>query len=476
MRRIAIIGGGVAGAAVAGELLRHGALDSIALSWLVGRRAPGRGVAYSSADDQHLLNVRAANMGLFADDPSALLRYAHEHGIAAQAKDFLPRSLFGDFAEHTVARLLRAHAAESCTIDLRSSEAVALRRRVGGGYTVRNEDGTELCADHVVLALGAPPPQALPEVTDRALASGRYAVDPWQLPRVVKAPQRVVVIGSGLSAVDAVLTASEQWPDAQIVIVSRHGRLPGAHRDEPGAPYVRQHELVETLQTRPDVAHWLRVLREAAHDSTDWRSVIDGLRPATQRLWQSLDAVQRGRFLRHLRWIWDVARHRMAPQVAETLELLRDAGRLEVFNGRVRSVDGTAPLQLIVRQRSDGALQALTADMVIQAVGFEPLTAETSHRLLRQIIADGELCIDALGLGLDCAADGTPFRADGKRAEGLHVIGSLLRGTLWECTALPEIRAAASRQADELRRTSNNVTRLPDPSRHIDMAIRQIGT
>jgi uncharacterized NAD(P)/FAD-binding protein YdhS len=69
--------------------------------------------------------------------------------------------------------------------------------------------------------------------------------------------------------------------------------------------------------------------------------------------------------------------------------------------------------------------------------------AASRHPLLRSLISHGLVRPDPLGLGLDARADGALLAADGSLAPGLYAIGPLLRGTLWETTAVPEIRAQA---------------------------------
>ncbi|MDR3386020.1 MAG: FAD/NAD(P)-binding protein [Rudaea sp.] len=450
MQRIAIIGGGAAGAATVGEFLRGGGSNPVALTWVVGRRAPGRGVAYATRNDQHLLNVRTANMGLFVDDTGGLLRFAKTRGLAAEATGFLPRAVFGDYVESTLAQLMSSHAT-GCTIDVHSTEATALHPRAGGGYHVRAESGAMLSVDAVVLAIGAPPPVALPQVGAETVAGSGYLLDPWNLPRLAQVPRRVIVLGSGLTAADVVLSVASAWPDAQIVALSRHGCLPAAHRTEPCASYVHQAGLVDALRAQPDARRWLRLIRATVSvEGSDWRSVIDSIRPATVGLWQSLDSTQRRRFLRHARWLWELARHRMPPQTAEAIEQLREEGRLELVAGRVHRIEGQAPLAVTFRRRDDGTAHTLLGDLVIQATGFQAATVRTPHRLMRQLLATGLVRIDPLELGLETTADGRPLSANGSATPDLRVIGALLRGALWECTALPEIRATAAKLAREL--------------------------
>ena len=73
-----------------------------------------------------------------------------------------------------------------------------------------------------------------------------------------------------------------------------------------------------------ELAVWLRSLcLTIKSEGGDWRSVIDALRPHTQRLWRSMSLVQRRRFLRHARPYWDLHRHRMAPEIEEQMAALR---------------------------------------------------------------------------------------------------------------------------------------------------------
>ena len=99
------------------------------------------------------------------------------------------------------------------------------------------------------------------------------------------------------------------------------------------------------------------------------------------------------------------------------------------------------------------------------------------------LFATGLARIDPHGLGVETTIDGRALRADGSIASDLRVIGTLLRNALWECTALPEIRAMAAKLVRELpadlRRIQARGDRperiLDRDSRHIDMSISQFG-
>ena len=451
MKQVAIIGGGAAAAAVVGEILRQQRTRDIAIHWFAGHGVRGRGIAYSSQADHHVLNVRAAGMGLFADDGGAFFRHVATRAPLAKASDFLPRAWFGEFVEATLAPLVEAARERGQRVHVLASNAVAVRGDDATGYRVTDEHDATVAVDEVVLAIGSLPSTALEEASDHALASGRYVVDAWQATPPAQSPERVVVIGTGLTAVDVILQAASDWPQAHITAVSRHGHLPAAHLREPGSPYDHQDELIGEMIAEPRIRRWSHVLREAAADpQVDWRSVIDGLRPVTAALWQALPVTERSRFLRHLRAFWEPARHRLPPQTAATIDALRAGGRLDIVAARIDRVDGGGPLELDLRERGHGRRRTLAADLVVQATGPRLDASATRDPLVVQMLADGLVRADAVGLGLAAETDGGLLRADGMPTRRLRVLGALMRGSVWECAAFAEIRALARTLAADI--------------------------
>jgi len=450
MTRIAVIGGGAAGSVVVGELLRQHRDTPISVHWFAGTRDPGRGVAYATRADHHLLNVRTAGMGMFADDMGAFLRYAETRGFDVGGADFVPRAWFGDFIETTLDGLVTEARQRGLAIRILKEEAVTVRGSDELGFVVSSRSGEDFHLDSVVLAIGALPPDPLPGADPEALCSGAYALDPWHWPGSAADPAHVVVVGTGLTGADMILEIASIWPQAQVTAISRRGRLPETHLAEPGLPYEHQAELIEAMLANPSVRRWTRLLGEAASDeSVDWRALLDGLRPATTRLWRSLPITERARFLRHLRPLWEARRHRLPPQTAQALDALRAEGRLTIRAGRMAGIEGRGPLGVRVSNAS-GAEETLVADRVIQATGLNTAVAETRHRLVRQMLDEGIVRADPLGLGLAADDDGYLLRPDGSRTTKLRAIGTLLRGSFWECTALAEIRALARSTASDI--------------------------
>jgi uncharacterized NAD(P)/FAD-binding protein YdhS len=458
MTDIAILGGGAAGAAVFGALIAKGAEDRV--HWVAGDAGPvGRGVAYSTRDTHHLLNVRANGMGLYLDADEDFVTFSTRHLPHVQPTDFLPRYMFGQYIDSQL-RERMARAEQQGRSDTIYAQQATYIHATPRGYHVGLNDETRITVQKIVLALGAMDPRPLSAVSSGALESGAYVLDPWSLMHRASSPRRITVIGTGLTAVDTLISVSKRWPEAELVAVSRHGLLPFTHPVLPIAPFYHQSELNSALLKCNGPAEAITTIRRVfqAHQTIDWRSVIDGMRPINSQLWQRFNARQRRQFLRHVRWLWESARHRLAPESADSIQQLREEGRLQIHSARVISVDGNGPLAVTIRSRATQRIAQLESDIVVQATGLDTAVAFAKSPLLAGLLRSGLAGADPLELGLHAYADGQIINANGRAQDGLYAIGSLLKGNLWECTAMPEIRGAADALA----------TRLSNDRRHTE--------
>ena len=206
--------------------------------------------------------------------------------------------------------------------------------------------------------------------------------------------------------------------------------------------------LVDAMHDAPEVRRWLRLLREAITASDDWRVVIDSLRPSTAELWHALPAPERARFLRHARWAWERARHRMPPALAHAVQALERAGRFRRVAGRVTAA-GPEHDRIRLRYTHAGAQASLLTDMAIQTIGLDTDLRTTAHPLMRQLVTNGHVTPDPFGLGCQATPEGQLCR-EGRPWGCLFAIGSLLRGARWESVAMPEIRLEARMIAAQL--------------------------
>lgn len=450
-RRVAIIGGGAAGATLLSELLERPVSQPLHLDWYTGGGTLSRGIAYGTRSERHLLNVRAASMGMFASRPNGFLEYMQKRDPDISGTDFLPRCWYGEYLEAETAHALARAKSNGHDVRVVPYEVDAMVPENDGVTIFQGETTTRVEA--AVLALGTLPPRPLPQVDDAALTSGRYITQPWSLLADARADTQahhVAIIGLGLTAVDVIVELAALWPNARFTAISRHGLLPEVHPASASLPYEDSEELVEAMRDAPDIRTWMRLVREAIAHADDWRSVLDSLRPHTQKLWGLLPHADRARFLRHARWAWERARHRLPPEVAQAVDTLEKDGRLRRLSGRLHGVSQVERgLQLHYLPKGERQERALDADLIVQSVGLDNDVRRTQHTLLQQMVTNGHIRSDPFGLGIEAEPDGR-VRHNGHAWPRLFAIGSMLRGTLWESTAMPEIRQQARQLADHL--------------------------
>jgi len=441
-RRFVIVGAGASGTLAAAHLLR-GAPPGVAVSLIEKRAQVGRGLAYATRNPRHLLNVRAANMSAFADDPGHFLRWlAVERpamgGGGGSGFRFVPRGLYGRYLES----LLLSHRADPHALTIIHDAARALSVSADG-VEAALAAGEPVRADVAILACGH----------ESIVEDGPLYVGPWADPVGGDAPldATLLILGSGLTMVDVVVALRERGHRGRIVALSRRGLLPRAHRDvEPWAIDARTAPLDRDPAT---ICRWLRgLVREREADGGDWRSVIDGLRPHTQTIWRRMKPAARRRFLEHGRPWWDVHRHRLAPEVAARLNALVESGAVEVVAGKVVDVAATRlGARVAIRRRRGRDVETLEVARIISCKGVTSNPQKNSNPLIASLFDRGLARPDPLGLGIDVDARCAIIDSDGRPSARLFAVGPMSQAAFWEIIAVPDIRLQAAELARWLR-------------------------
>lgn len=438
-----MIGGGASGTLTALNLLRSGGRVEVSVFEASGRI--GYGVAYSTTDRRHLLNVRAGNMSAFPDLPGDLVGWARDTGRGLPS-DFLPRC---DYAAYLRDRLAATVADNPARLSVVGERVVDIRPAEGhlGVITEqRSLDGY----DAVVLAYGnaAPAPLA---VGGTVLPDASWHIrDPWD-PRFADAlpdDATVVLVGTGLTAVDTAITLLDDAGGRRVLMVSRHGLLPYPHVEEDAATWTTP--VPDGPLTAEGLAEqFADQVAAAQRRGLGWRAVVDGLRAPTQSIWMRLDVEERRRFLSHYARAWEVRRHRMAPGVAARIDDYRREGRLEVRAGGLRSLvlDGGRPTV----ELADGSL---TVDAIVNCTGPLLDISQTDNPLLLALQGRGLITPDPLRLGVDSTPEGVVLDARGEPVPWLFTVGPPRKGVLYETSAIPEIRVQAAQVAAQLLMTA----------------------
>jgi uncharacterized NAD(P)/FAD-binding protein YdhS len=440
---VVIIGGGFTGATLAAQLLRKSG-GNISVFLIERGARVGRGIAYSTECAEHLLNVRASNMSAYPDDPEHFLEWARRnHDPEASPHDFLPRSVYGQYVTSALQQEIERHPGK---IDHVQDEAVSLSR-IGDTAEIRLRSGRTLFADKVVITLGNLPPGD-PQLPGRTPHSQRYVSNPWKSTALgnVSKDKSVLLVGSGLTSVDAAITLRGGGFRGVIHILSRRNLLPQTHQaTAPWAPFWNE----KSPRTVRALLRLIRTQAEAAEKAgSGWRAVIDSLRPFTQEIWRSMSIKERRRFLRHVRPYWDVHRHRVAPAIGARLASQIQDGQIQVHGGRIKAYsEDINGVDVTYRDRESGELERLRVDRVINCTGPESDCRKLDDPLLTNLMREKLARPDPLSLGLDVSPDGALVDAHGTASDLLYAIGPIRKGNLWETIAVPELRVQASELA-----------------------------
>jgi uncharacterized NAD(P)/FAD-binding protein YdhS len=440
-KRVAIIGAGFSGVALATHLVRRKRQAPDVVLIERGKRF-GPGLAYSTKHDTHLLNVRAANMGANADAPDDFARWLQRKGKPAPAS-FISRARYGAYVRD---QLRHAETGPLFGPKLRRvrDEAIACRGDQRG-WEVTLASGETLEADAVMLALGHRPPGSLPAFED----GGVDMIGAWDAGALQRLPRGdVLLLGAGLTMVDVALSLAARRKGV-IYALSRRGLTPRAHLDPPRPPPSEPLDLPADLSEAVRV--FRREVRAMAERGEPWQLAVDRLRADTPRLWGRLSVETQRRFLRHLRPWWDVHRHRAAPEIAAKVAALQAGGRLRVLAGEIVSAQPQGR-GVAVRYRRRGAHDRhdLHVAGVINCTGGNLDLTRASEPLVVQLLSEGVARPNPNGLGLDVDAAGRVVDANGQAQTNLFTIGALTQGAYWESTAVPEIRVRAAAIADLL--------------------------
>lgn len=452
-QRISIVGAGAAGTLLAARIAteagrRHRRVE---ISMIDPAGGQGLGPAYSTADPRHLLNVPVRSLSAVPEQPGHFAEWLQRNGFDLRDCDFAPRCEFGRYLRETLEETL---AAVPWTGLRRVRARVERIDLAGPTWRVHLDTAEALTADAVALAIGQRGPSAT-WAPPALRGCPALVADPWRpgALQAVPADGDVLCVGTGLTMVDVAITLAR--PGRVVHAVSRGGVMPHRHfaGDRPAMEAPELPEGASLAELRAAVrAH----LAKSQQRYGDWRPGFDSLRPLHQKLWAGLSDGDRREFFARDHRRWQAARHRMAPPTADAIEELQDTGRLVVGTGTVADAvphpDGTVDVTL-----SDG--RRLTVAAIVDCTGPSADVTTGSDPLLRHLLAAGMAQPGPLGLGLDTDADG---RVRGAVAGApLFTLGAMRCGTLWESTAIPEIRAQAQALARVMVEPAPPGTRRP---------------
>lgn len=438
-RDVLVIGGGASGVLFAANLLRQ--QTDLRVTVIEGQHLLGCGIAYSTSDPDHLLNTRVHNMSAFPDDDSHFLNWLHQNAPAqapalAPAYDrdsFVGRATYGSYLS-----CLLTPWTESGRLLCIKANCTEIHER-DGGVRLTLDDGRTLTGAYAVLATG----HVVPRPDPSGLVCGAWSVCAPPPPG-----STVLIVGTGLSMVDQVLSLERAGHTGPIIAIARRGLLPRSHAHGTPLPLTRAElPLGAPLSA---ILLWLRslVTRAEAAGGT-WRDALDAIRPWVGTFWQHMSTDQRARFLRHAASWWEVHRHRIPPASATRIKAAMDSGRLQIRRAAfLRAEAGPDGLiRAIIRPRGTHGEEVLLVGQIVDCRGTRNDPERNATPVIAGLLAEGAARIDPLRLGLDVNARGQLIARDGHASERLFALGPVTRATFWEITAIPDIRVQAGQMA-----------------------------
>lgn len=459
---ILIVGGGLSGAMLAAQLLRLPGKRQVLV--IEPRAELGRGEAYSAVELGHTLNGNAARMSVDPDNADDLTQWLTEYIAAGGWPEsdeqqmpvselFPPRGIFGLYVQQRLAEAQAVGALNGSTVEHVRAEVVDLQNG-DDSVLLTLSDGQHLQGAYAVLATGMFPAARTPQTESSGLNAA--ALDPWDVAAMQQLdPQStVLIIGSGLTMVDAVVSLEQAGHRGPIEVFSRHGLLPHVRRQPPAwVDFLAEDQSVRT--PRQLMRELRRHCRDAIAQGIDWQAPLDTVRAHIGRLWNQATDVQRRQFVRHVRPWWESHHHRSPPLSAELVARLHKEGRLRIqaasFKGLEPSADGAVSIRL--RRRGEAESSVVSGAALINSSGIEYDWRRVARPLPQQLLARGLVRPGPLALGIAAAVDGAVLGADEQVASRLFAMGPPLRGMWWESTAVTDVASQAKALAARLTTT-----------------------
>lgn len=445
---IAIIGAGFSGSTLAIHLKKM-ATTNLKIALINAEAQVGRGLAYSTAEQYHLLNVPAGKMSAFEDQADDFVSWLKKHspssievhGTAKPEEQFLPRKLYGSYLESRFTEVMNDEH-KPAHIKAFASEATQLHKKDQLFHITLNNKET-LTANKLVLAIGNPKPINI--LRDYDLEQhDHYLTDPWGFNQIKKIPTKatIVIIGTGLTAIDILLSLQAQNHTGKIYLLSRHGLLPKVHERYTPLPAQR---LSSDFESPKKALKYIR--HKIKSENLNWRAVVDSLRSITQDIWLQWNHNDRLKFMRHLKSFWEVHRHRIAPQVNAVLESMLSTGQAQVLDSKLSTItQGKHDFRLSLTKKSNNAEVSIDADYIINCTGPNYISLYDTS-LFQSLIRQNLIAWDPLKLGFAIDNNFQLLSTTGVVCDNLFTAGPLCKALLWEITAVPDIRSQIKKLA-----------------------------
>jgi uncharacterized NAD(P)/FAD-binding protein YdhS len=443
-----VIGGGFTGLALVIHMIRasqhtrdNGPAARLQFD-LVERDAElGRGIAYGTPDPLHRINVPTERMSLFGDDPLHAMRWLTEHdAIDADCKDqtgahYVARAQYGAYVLGTLRDML---AAAGDRVSFTHWQASARSMHAAGtGYEVQLDTGEVLTAERVALCIGHAPPALPCRIAQPLLNDPALITNPWAPGAFDSIPSdaSVLIVGTGLTMVDSVVSLLARDHRGPIKAISRRGLLPKPH-----GVFLEANDFLENAPPPRTARQLVRMLRQRiARDERriGWQPAVDALRFDLRWVWCALPQREKQRVMQRLLPFWDVHRFRVGPQVHAVLQEAIDSGRVVIETLGITDIERSDEGLLATLRQAGAQTGQYAFDRIVFCTG--PSRNIAANPLIRSLLDAGHARLDETGTGIDVNLLSQIKNREGALVPGLFAFGPITRGTFGEMTGASDI-------------------------------------
>jgi uncharacterized NAD(P)/FAD-binding protein YdhS len=463
---VVVIGGGTSGSSVVIQLIRAAAKEAFKLKICIiePRELLCAGIAYSTTKPYHLLNVPAVSMGIEEADPSAFYRWIGEQNLPFSPDDFVPRFLYQRFVMDTLNSVITQHS-DLISFSSLTDSVNSVDKYDSSFYLIATETGFRYLSKTIVIAVGNSPKGTEHKFDKKEPDTGKL-VNPWNSDRIsslARTSSHIAIIGTGLTAVDTVLSFESEGFTGQYTLISRKGLLPHKHAHQHAnqassselpfsqLPYSIPKKLINELTSKQSLRTKLKLLRREIRGK-EWRVVLDELRGYIPIIWQSLSLPERTLFLSKLRAYWEVHRHRIPPSSHQTITNLQIQGRLKILRKAIKDCDLVENSQGIWINVANTSRHLGPFSACIDCRGLWSNLHTCDSPVLRSMAEQGLLFFDSLGLGILSDNLGLLTNQSGQTIPKIYTLGALCRGAIFESTSVRTIRSQAATVSQSILR------------------------
>ncbi|MDX8032606.1 FAD/NAD(P)-binding protein [Lentzea sp. BCCO 10_0856] len=461
IKKVVIVGAGFSGTLTATRLLQFA--DSPLEITIIERNegVRGGGIAFGEASTtwDHMLNIQAGRITLYRERAEDFLEWAnHEADRATWPTKWkyhafglscvVPRRIFGQYLTERL-HATAAEAREQSTLVERTGAVVDVRPD-GEGHLVQFVSGDEghvetLHSDYVVFATGHLDPVRKP-FYDGVAKSDRFLFNPYaNSSRAVFgsiAPdETVLLVGSGLTSFDAVVSLVNAGHSGEILICSRAGYLHGTY------PADHQHDIwqarrppfldADTLTAdavvegvRSEYLHLKAVLHDVHPDVVAER-IMKAWEPYVIELAQRLDPADVRMLLDRYKSLIVASRTSTVPDIGNVVR-----SRMRGYPGAPRTIS-QLPAEITGMTVHGDKIRVsfsdrpdLDVDRVVNCLGNTTDYSTVVHPLWRGLVQDRRQARahGTTGRGVEVRQHGQLVAQDGKVSATLYGVGPMRQG------------------------------------------------